>query len=317
MTLLLSLALFNILFFAGWLVADYIGFVRKRNVFLERNARLTDRPLTSPADRIAAFLPPGPAGYITGLMDRFQSSRSNTSALEREFTPRNILLLNVSLSFLAYVFQSSFGLPWFYTLIPGIVAQVLVFAKLKMQRDRLKDALDAKLPELLDIMARVYRVHTDLRVAVREVSRHATDPEVAKLFAEVSSISRFGYTVEEALELTAKRVGSDDFDFLIASIKMNTPLGGNLATLFEKTAAIIRQRKETVQEIGNIMFQSKMSAVVSALLVPLIIVVSFATSEKYQEVLLKNPTGRLVFLVCLVWWAIGVVIIRKNSRIRI
>lgn len=315
---LLALGIVNLTHALFWVIVDYIGYARRRLAYLTRVAALTGSLAREPADTLPAFVPGRAGRYFTHLLRQARrDKRDAKTQLIDEFTPRNIVMVTLAMSFLGYTMQHVLGIPWYVLTAGGALAQAFVYIHLKHKRRKIQEELDARLPEILEIMARVYRVHSDLRIAVSEVAAHISQPSLKELFGEIVKISRFGYTVEEAMDVVARRVGSDDFDFLVTSIRLNTPVGGNLAYLFEKSAAILRQRKETAAEINNLMFQNKVSAVVSAFLVPVITLVSFATSDKYQEVLLRNPTGRMVFLFCFVWWLAGVVIIRSSSRVRV
>jgi len=248
--------------------------------------------------------------FLKGKKDEVKGA-----TLLQQITPANLIMMNLAMLLIAYNLQTIVKVPFYVTFLVFIVAQVVAFLYLQGKQTLVKEAIEKKLPEILDMMARVYRVHTDLRVAVREVAEHSSDEIIKTEFRRVAQLSQFGYSVEDSLEQLAKEIKSPDLDFVVSSIKLNAPVGGNLPHLFEHTAKMLRQRKEATDEINNLMFQSKISSTIAALLVPVIIIVSFVSSEKYQDALLRNPTGRMIFFFCLIWWFIGIVIIRKNSRI--
>lgn len=298
---------------------DYLSYVKKRTQVFEQFTTVTGTGVTQPLEKLMPFFPDSLFRIITHFVkkkDKTAKPEIRKSVLT-EFTVRNILMINAGVLVISFNLQRIFAVPWYVLLFGGVALQLSMFYFLKSKQIKHRDTLEKKLPEILDIMSRVYRVHTDLKIAVQEVSVHSSDQFIKKAFQDIVSLSRFGYTVEEAMETVAKDIQSPDFDFVIASIRMNVPLGGDLTYLFDNTARILRQRKEAADEIGNLMFQSKISSTISALLVPIIALVSFTTNDTYKEVLLYNPSGRLVFIGCLIWWIIGVVIIRKNSRVRI
>jgi tight adherence protein B len=246
------------------------------------------------------------------------SSESNPSkSLLEQVTISKLVLINAGIALIAFNLSNVFNIAWYITFVIGILAQCLFYLYAKNKQQKIKVEIEKRLPEILEIMSRVYRVHSDLRVTLSEVAIKMHEPIIKEKFNQMVRLSRFGYTVEESMEQIAKEIQSNDFDFVVTSIKLNVPVGGDLPHLFEHTAKLLRQRKEAKTEIDNLMFQSKISSIISALLVPAIILVAFTSSQKYQEVLLHNPTGRLVFFGCLFWWILGVIMIRKNSRIRI
>jgi tight adherence protein B len=182
---------------------------------------------------------------------------------------------------------------------------------------KVKDLVEAELPQILETMGRVYKVHPDLRVAISEVCKHIKEPLVRERLESIVRLSRFGYTTEEAISVISKELKSSDLDFVVTSIQLNTPLGGNLSGLFERMADILRKRKNTDNEINNVMFQNKISAIISAAFVPFIICLAFVTSENSKKFLIADSTGRLIFFACIIWWLIGVFLIRRVTRIKI
>lgn len=306
------LASLNVGLFLTLAMVEYLSHAKKREIFYETIYLKETKSIPT----FLFFLPPAWFFYVREKVLQNKNKSENVS-FHNEFTLPKLALLNAALLLLSFNLNTLFKLPFYLTLLAGIVAQISLFLVLRNKEQKIKDELQKKLPEILDIMARVYRVHTDLRVTIAEVAEKMREPALKSSFNEIVRLSRFGYTVEDAMVHVAKKIQSEDFDFIVTSIKLNIPVGGDLPRLFEHTAKLLRQRKEAKNEIDNLMFQSKISSIISALLVPMIIVVAFTSSIKYQQVLLFNPTGRLVFFGCLIWWIIGVIMIRKNSRIRI
>lgn len=310
---LVFVATVNIAVFVGLLCWEYVQVVNKKERFYTRIASPSQKKLP----KTLLFLPSSLFYQAENVLSRLQKKSSVKKNLAEEFTLPKLLILNAAVLLLSFNFATLLKIPWYVTFSLGLLGQVLLYFYTRGKKQKLKDEMEKKLPEILDVMARVYRVHTDLRVTFQEVANTIHEPLLQEKFSEMVRLSRFGYTIEEAMEHVAKEISSEDFDFIVTSIKLNIPVGGDLSHLFEHTAKLLRQRKEAKNEIQNLMFQSKISSIISALLVPAIILVAFTSSQKYQQVLLYNPTGRLVFFACLFWWIIGVVLIRKNSRIRI
>ncbi len=312
---LLILAVINLFVIIGSLVFRYFYYVNNRKVFDER-VQLLHKSKKAPSINPFVYFPD--AWHKTLQKLNFLDQKNNEvkgTGLLQQITPANLIMMNVAVIVIAFNMQKLAKVPWYISVMVLFALQGFAYLYLQGKQVLVKEAIEKKLPDILDMLARVYRVHTDLRVAVREVAQHSNDEIVRTEFKRIAQLSQFGYSVEDALEHLAKDIKSPDLDFVVSSIKLNVPVGGNLPYLFEHTAQMLRQRKEATDEINNLMFQSKISSTISALLVPVIAIFSFVSSEKYQDALLRNPTGRMVFFFCLIWWFIGVVIIRKNSRI--
>lgn len=240
-----------------------------------------------------------------------------TEPYPSELKPIYIIIITLGLILISFNFSKIFKINLSLLLLIIFLLEGGILFNLFRKRKKVKDLVEENLPETLETMARVYRIYPDLETAIQEVNTYITQTQVKAKFADIIKLSRFGYTPEQAMEIVASDLSSPDFDFVITSIKLNTPLGGNLANLFEKTANVLRKRKETSYEIGNVMFQNKVSATISAALVPFITILAFTSSKNYQKVLLEDPTGRLVFMGSLLWWLIGVYLVVRASRVRI
>lgn len=314
---LITLAGINVVVFVLLLLTEYFSFVRQRMNIGKQLEQLGLSTAGTSADKVLLLVPDWLFGLVRPLLPQSESvtRQPQEQSLLAEITPVKVLIINLCCLVLGINAQMLFSIPWYAVWIVLVAVQVVLGYILKNKQKNKREALEKRLPEILDIMARVYRVHTDLRISLQEVAKNISDREVSVLFEDMVKLSRFGYTVEEAMSYVSRKIESPDLDFVITSIRINIPLGGDLAYLFEHTAQLLRQRKEAKDEIQNLMFQSKFSSVASALLVPIIVVASFVTNPKYQQVLLYNPTGRLIFIGCIFWWLIGVVIIRKNARV--
>ncbi|MFW5703828.1 MAG: type II secretion system F family protein [Patescibacteria group bacterium] len=314
---IIIIAIINVIITLALLGIEYTDFVHRRLRFFERVSRLAYAKVKNKLEKWLVFVPDWLYYWIKPQLERTRKKKREQRSvpLLQQITPGKLALINLCALVLSWNLEKVTSISIGVWVVVFVIAQVVAYFLLKNRQVHARQSFEKRLPEILDIMARVYRVHSDLRYALMEVAKHNSDPIVKSYVTDMVQLSRFGYTVEEAMEYVAKRVNSPDLDFVIASIKINIPVGGDLAHLFEHTARLLRQRKEARDEISNLMFQSKFSSIASALLIPLIIIFSFSTNENYKEILIHDPTGRLIFIGCLFWWLIGVVIIRKNSRI--
>lgn len=318
---LIILATVNILLFIWILFIDWNAHRKQRMRFYRRITKTSDLRDNSISwmDHIHVAFPFVSFAHLHHFHEKLQAQRNRTD--EVPFTQQIkgahgvvLLILGIVSSWLI---SFSTGISWMLVLLAFFLLGGGIYLWSQQRIMTIRTHIQKQLPEILEIMARVYRVHSDLRYALEEVVRSQSDHHVKRTFAEMLSLSRFGYTVEEAMEYVARQIGSEDLNFVVASIQMNTPVGGDLSYLLERTAVLLRQRKDAHEEIQSVMFQSKFSAIASAFLVPIIVVVSVSTNPDYQDILFFDPTGRLLFIGCLLWWIIGVIIIHKNARVTI
>lgn len=231
--------------------------------------------------------------------------------------PAHLVVLNLLMLLIAYNFSKITQFNYIMSLLILVSVEALAIYIVGKRQKKMRDLVEEHLSEILDTMARVYKAHPDLRVAIEEVTHHIREPLVRQKFENILKLSRFGYTIEDSIALLAKELQSSDLEFVVSSIKLNKPLGGNLSSQFERIAEILRQRKATTTEINNVMFQNKVSAIISAGFVPVIMVVSFSSNPDAKQHLIEDPTGRIIFTISIFWWLIGLYLIRRATRIKI
>jgi tight adherence protein B len=196
-----------------------------------------------------------------------------------------------------------------------VVAQCGIWYLLTRQRKKTKELIEASLPQAIEIIGRVYRIHPDMKVALSQVPQNMEPGPVAALFKEVHTLSSFGYSVEEAILRVNERVKSEDLAQVATAIRIHLPQGGDIASQMEEIAMQLRRGREVKREVGNAMFQNKVSSIFTSAFVPLIIILVFTINTQGYREILKNPTGRAIFLAALGWWAVGIIIMRRLLRV--
>lgn len=192
-----------------------------------------------------------------------------------------------------------------------------VWYLVKANRKKTTDRMEQDLPQALDIMSRVYRIHPNLKVAVQEVPRHMPPGPLANLFQEVHTLATFGYSVEEAIVRVNAKAKSEDLAQVATAIRIHLPQGGDIAAQLQEMASLLRRRREVSREVSASMFQNKVSSIFTSAFVPIIILLVFTiNTEGYREIL-KNPTGRAVFLAALGWWACGIIIMKRLMKVAV
>ncbi len=206
--------------------------------------------------------------------------------------------------------------PWLLLTLWALM-QSAVWYFSKRSRKKTKDLVQWQLPQALDIISRVYRVHPNLKAAVAQVPLNLQPGPTSTLFAQVHSLASFGYSVEEALDKVNIPLGSEDLAQVATSLRIHIRQGGDIASQLGHMANLLRRRREVTSEVGAAMFQNKISSVFTSLFVPLIIILVFTINTDGYRQILTNPAGRTIFLVALGWWALGIVIMRRLMRVAI
>lgn len=126
---------------------------------------------------------------------------------------------------------------------------------------RRRSAFAEQLDDSLQLMAGSLRAGHSLLQAMASVSREAEEPTSLE-FSRIINETRVGRDLAGALEDTARRMGSDDFEWVIQAIAINREVGGNLAEVLDGVGHTIRERNQIRRQVKALSAEGKLSAYV-------------------------------------------------------
>ena len=208
------------------------------------------------------------------------------------------------------------GLP--LPLLAGLVlaAGALPLWLLKQRRQRRLALIEQQLPEALDLMGRAMRAGHAFPTAMKMVGDEMRAPlglEFRAVFDEVN----FGVAMGDALGNLANRVPSTDLRYFVVAVLIQRETGGNLAELLGRISAIVRDRLKLLGEIRVLSAEGRMSAWVLSLMPFAVALMMQVSNPDFLAVLYTDPGGRQMLSSALCMMALGVLVIRKVTHIRV
>jgi tight adherence protein B len=127
--------------------------------------------------------------------------------------------------------------------------------------------------------------------------------------------NRMGVSLEESLRHLDKRVDSDDLRLVINSILVARETGGDLTKVLSRLSTTIRDNRKLKESIRTLTLQGRMQGIIMSVLPFLFIwwVVSF--NRQHFDIMLQSDTGRMLLFVAIALQVIGMILIRKFSKI--
>lgn len=150
---------------------------------------------------------------------------------------------------------------WVSGILLALVGFMFPFIYVKFRQSRRTNKFNEQLANVLMLMTNSLRAGYSFVKSLEVAASEMTPPiskELAKVFREVN----LGYTMDEALQRAAKRVGSEDFDVVVSAYLVQKEVGGSLADIMEKVAETIRERFKLQGEIRVMTSQGKLSGLV-------------------------------------------------------
>ncbi|WP_375397020.1 type II secretion system F family protein [uncultured Sphingomonas sp.] len=152
------------------------------------------------------------------------------------------------------------GLPLALSLLLGIVLGmglphfvVGYFMKRRVAK------FNAKFPDAIELLVRGLRSGLPISETMGVVGQEVPGP-VGEEFRAVSDKMKIGRTMDAALQDTADRLGTPEFQFFVISITIQRETGGNLAETLANLATVLRMRGQMKLKIKAMSSESKASA---------------------------------------------------------
>jgi tight adherence protein B len=209
------------------------------------------------------------------------------------------------------------GAPILLALLVGVLAGLglphMVVGKLI--KKRVQDFL-MRFPDAIELLVRGLRSGLPISETMSVVASEVPDP-VGGEFRQVSDKMRIGRTMEAALQESADRLGTAEFQFFVITLAIQAETGGNLAETLGNLADVLRKRLQMKLKIRAMSSESKASAYIIGALPFLVFGAIMYLSPGYMAKFFSDT--RLMIAACGggVWMAIGVFIMAKMINFEI
>ena len=200
-------------------------------------------------------------------------------------------------------------------ILAGAVAVVPWLALDVVAQQRTRN-FTSQLPDMLQLLATTLRSGFSILQGLDTVSRQLPEP-IGEEMRQVVTECRLGRPVVESLDDVAKRIHSEDFDWVVQAIAIQREVGGNLAELLDIVAATMQERERLRREVRTLTAEGRIGAVIITVLPVLIGLFVWATNRSYLEPLFHNTGGEIAFYGCIGLAVVGIFWLRKIIEIEI
>lgn len=168
----------------------------------------------------------------------------------------------------------------------------------------------ARFPDALDLLVRGLRSGLPISETMAVVGHEVAGP-VGEEFRSISDKMKIGRTMDAALQETADRLGTPEFQFFVITIAIQRETGGNLAETLSNLSNVLRIRGQMKLKIKAMSSESKASAYIVGSLPFIVFIMIWWISSDYMQRFFVDQ--RLIVAGCggLVWMAIGAFIMGK------
>src|SRR5204863_5672502 len=140
---------------------------------------------------------------------------------------------------------------------------------------------------------------------------------VGSEFQAVADRMKIGRTLEAALQDTADRMGTPEFQFFVITLAIQRETGGNLAETLSNLADVLRKRAQMKLKIKAMSSESKASAMIVGSLPFIVFVLVWMVNPNYMGGFFVDQRLMVAGVGGLIWMSIGVFIMAKMVNFEI
>ena len=171
-------------------------------------------------------------------------------------------------------------------------------------------------PDAIELMVRGLRSGLPISETLGIVAAEIPGP-VGVEFRMVADKMKIGRTMEGALQDTADRLGTPEFQFFVITLAIQRETGGNLAETLSNLADVLRKRAQMKLKIRAMSSESKASAYIVGSLPFVVFAMVWMVNPTYMGHFFTDQRLTVAGLGGMVWMGIGAFIMVKMVNFEI
>jgi tight adherence protein B len=209
------------------------------------------------------------------------------------------------------------GAPIILSLLVGIFLGVGAphFVIGRMIKRRI-NKFNTNFPDAIELMVRGLRSGLPITETLGVVASEIPGP-VGVEFRMVSDKMKIGRTMEVALQETADRLGTPEFQFFVITLAIQRETGGNLAETLSNLADVLRKRAQMKLKIRAMSSESKASAYIVGSLPFVVFSLVWMINPHYMQGFFIDQRLIVAGIGGIIWMGIGALIMAKMVNFEI
>ena len=185
----------------------------------------------------------------------------------------------------------------------------------KMILRRIKK-FNSNFPDAIELMVRGLRSGLPITETLGIVAGEIPGP-VGIEFRMVADKMKIGRTMEVALQETADRLGTAEFQFFVITLAIQRETGGNLAETLSNLADVLRKRAQMMLKIRAMSSESKASAWIVGSLPFIVFTLVWFINPHYMSGFFVDQRLMVAGMIGLIWMSLGAFIMAKMVNFEI
>ena len=256
-------------------------------------------------------------GIASSIIPRPALLRKRLEMTGREISTGKYAVVSLGLAAVIMALLMFRGAPFFLAFFAGLFVGIGLphFIIGKMITRRL-NKFNVNFPDAIELMVRGLRSGLPISETLGVVAAEIGGP-VGLEFRAVADKMKIGRTMEAALQETADRLGTAEFQFFVITLAIQRETGGNLAETLSNLADVLRKRAQMKLKIRAMSSESKASAYIVGSLPFVVFTLVWMINPGYMDNFFTDQRLTVAGIGGLVWMSIGAFIMAKMVNFEI
>jgi len=194
------------------------------------------------------------------------------------------------------------------SIIPPIVIKYMVIMRRYKFQGQLVDALM--------ILSSALKAGMSLNQSVQILVEEMPAP-MNEEFALVVRENNMGVPLEECLEHLRIRMPIDDLGLVTSAITVARETGGDLTEIFSQLVFTIREKIKLERKVRTLTVQGRLQGAIMGLLPIAFGAFIYKVNPENFDIMLSSPVGRMLLIWAVASEIIGIILIRKLSKVEV
>jgi tight adherence protein B len=129
--------------------------------------------------------------------------------------------------------------------------------------------------------------------------------------------NKMGIPLEECLSRLNKRMNIDELGLVVNALLVARETGGELPKVFSRLTVTIRDNRKLRESIKTLTLQGRMQGVIMSFLPIAFVVWVLSVNKHHFDIMLNSDLGRMLLIIAVILQAVGMILIKIFSTIRI
>jgi tight adherence protein B len=206
--------------------------------------------------------------------------------------------------------------PFWLDLLLACGAAAMPYLYVLRLRAKRLELFEQQFPDALDFLARSLRAGHPMPVCL-ELLAQEESPPLSTEMRTTSEERKLGMPLDQALGNLAKRVPLLNVRIFVAAVRMQSRTGGKLSEVLTFMAETMREATSVEGEVKSLAAHGRVTGAVLTILPLVIAVLMTAVNPGYLNILIENPTGRNLVVICAVALVVAHLVIRKIVNVKL